>query len=140
MVQKAYADEEGGSSTIGGIVVDNLSGEDLKAVLNEAIMSWTSEPIIPAGGGTNLELNPTAIQYDVDATIATYESLSNKAWYEFWTSKRVVHLPLQVMPSETIKNDIASVANWDTDQTYELVMTQAAYLRSHEIEAAVSQT
>ncbi|MEK4228866.1 VanW family protein [Solibacillus sp. FSL H8-0538] len=138
LVQKAYADEEGNSSTIGGIVVDNLSTEDLKAVLNEAIKSWTNEPIILVGGGTNLELDPTTIQYDVDATIATYETLTNKAWYEFWTSKRIVHLPFQVMPSETIKNEIASVAIWDTDQTYELVMTQAAYLRSHEIEATVS--
>lgn len=134
LLQKAFASQQ---STIGGVEVEGLSSSELKETLNEAIVNWTSEPVIVVGGGATVQLNTTALDYDVDTTIATYESMTKKAWYEFWKSKRVVQLPLQLAPSDTIKNEIANVATWHTDSTYEKVMLQAAYLRSHEVEADV---
>lgn len=138
LVQKAYADEEGLSSTIGGIPVSELSNEDLKTTLSRAIEGWTSESMQLSGGGSTLLLDSTLIQYDLDTTIAMYESMTDKAWYKFWTSEKEVHLPIDVIPNDAIKNEIATVAIWDTEQTYDLVITQAAYLRSHEIEVAVA--
>lgn len=132
LLQKVFASQQ---STIGGVEVEGVSSSELKEVLNEAIMKWTSEPVIVIGGGSSLQLNTTALEYDVDSTIVTYESMTKKAWYEFWKSKRAVQLPLEIAPSDTIKNEIANVETWHTDSTYEKVMMQAAYLRSHEVEA-----
>ncbi|WP_347790457.1 VanW family protein [Solibacillus sp. CAU 1738] len=137
-MNKAYADDASNRSTIGGISVDKLSLEELKVILNDAIINWTSEPIIVSGGGSSLKINPTALQFDVEATIATYESMTKKDWFAFWESKRVVHLPLELAPSDSIKKEIESIAMWHTDSTYDKVFAQAAYLGSHEVEADVA--
>ena len=138
MVDKVYADDEITGSTIGGIAVNRLSSEELREVLNDAIARWTSEPIIINGGGSTMKINATAFHYDVDSTLALYESMIKKDWYAFWETKDTVHIPLEIKPNDSIKKELANISIWHTDSTYDKVMMQAANLASHEIEADVT--
>lgn len=133
----SYANSENGQSTIGGIVVDGLKSESMKAKVQEAINQWTSEPITVSGAGVTINLQAAAIQFDIDGTMATYEQMTKRSWLTFWKSKRVVQLPLQIADSELLKVEIEKVKVWETDSTYKKVLAQAANLASHEIEADV---
>ncbi|MEC1179248.1 VanW family protein [Metasolibacillus meyeri] len=133
----SYANSENGQSTIGGIVVDGLKSEGMKAKIQEAVNQWTSEPITVSGAGAIINLQAAAIQFDIDGTIATYEQMTKRSWLTFWKSKRVVQLPLQIADSELLKVEIEKVKVWETDSTYKKVLAQAANLASHEIEADV---
>lgn len=138
LLEKAYADNEALGSTIGGIAVDNISSEELRKVLTDEINRWTSEPLVITGGGTTLKINTSAIHFDIDATVTTYESMTKKNWYAFWKSKKAVQIPLEIVPSDSLMKEISNIAIWQTDSTYNKVIQQAAYLGSHEIEADVS--
>lgn len=135
--QPALAQGEDQQSTIAGIVVEDLKGDELKQALTEAVNQWASEPLIVSGGGSSLSLNTSIIQFDIDGTISTYESMTKKAWYAFWTSDKVVHLPLQTIDSDMLKNEISNISTWNTEETYSKVMTLASYLRTDEVEAVV---
>ena len=135
--QPTLAQGDADQSTIAGITVEGLSGDELNQALTEAINQWTNEPLIISGEGSTLSLNRVAIQFDIDGTISAYESMSKKAWYTFWEDDKVVHLPLQTIDSEMLKNEIAQISTWDTDETYAKVMTLASYLRTDEVEAVI---
>ncbi len=136
LIHKAYAEQTG--STIAGISVEELSKDEIRDALQQEIASWTSEQLKVDGGGSAVTLNPTLLQFDIDSTIATYEMMTKKPWYAFWKKERTVNLPLEVAPNEAIKNELVKVANWDMDDTYERIMLQAAFLKSHEVEAKVT--
>lgn len=135
--QSAMAEGEGKGSTIGGVEIGNLKGQDLKDALTEAVNKWTSQPMIVSGGGSTLTINTISFEFNIDATIEAYEKNYRKAWYEFWDAGTVVHLPLQVSLNESVKNEIDKVATWDQDKTYDKVLVHASYLKSAEIEAEV---
>ncbi len=135
--QPALAQGEDEQSTIAGIVVEGLKGDELKHALTEAVNEWTNQPLIVSGGGSSLSLNASIISFDIDGTISTYESMTKNAWYAFWTSDKVVHLPLETVDSEMLKNEIANVSTWNMEETYSKVMTIASYLRTDEVEAVV---
>ncbi|WP_431029587.1 VanW family protein [Lysinibacillus sp. LZ02] len=136
--QPALAKGDETQSTIAGIEVGDLKDDELKEVLSEAIKQWTNEPGIVSGGGSSLSLNRATIAFDIDSTIATYESLVKKDWYAFWQSDRIVHLPINTLDSQVLKDEIAKVATWETDETYARVMTAAGYLKTEPVEAVVA--
>lgn len=135
LVQKVYAGQTG--ATIAGISVEELSEEEIRNTLQQEITNWTSEQMLVIGGGAELALNPSQFQFDIDSTMNTYEMMTKKPWYAFWKEKSTVTLPLELAPSEAIRNELATVAIWDTENTYERVMLHAAYLESQEVEAEV---
>ncbi len=139
MHSTAYADNNN-ASTIGGVEVNGLSKEELKIALAEAIASWTAEPLQVTGGGATLELDAAKLQYDIDATIAYYETSTAKPWYAFWQSENVVHLPINIVPNEEIRKNIDTISIWDTEQTYNSILVQASYLKEHTVEAVMSTT
>ena len=135
--QPALAQGEDEQSTIAGITVEGLKGDELKQALTEAVNEWTNELLIVSGGGSTLSLNASIISFNIDETISTYESMTKKAWYAFWASDKVVHLPLETVNSEMLKNEIANISTWNTEETYSKVMKTASYLRTDEVEAVV---
>ena len=135
--QPALAQGEDEQSTIAGIAVEGLKGDELKQALTEAVNEWTNEPLIISGGGSTLSLNASIISFDIDATISTYESMTKKVWYAFWASDKIVHLPLETVNSEMLKNEIATISTWHTEETYSKVISMVAYLRTGEVEAVI---
>lgn len=135
--QKAYAKQSG--SSIAGIPVDGRSNEEIREDLQKAIDQWSSEKIIIRGEETTIEIDPSMLQFNIEATIHTYETMTGKPWYAFWQSKRTVDLPLEMKASEKLKEALSVKQNWDTDATSQRVLTQASYLKSHEVEAEVTQ-
>ncbi|MFF5993504.1 VanW family protein [Lysinibacillus sp. KU-BSD001] len=136
--QPALAKGDETQSTIAGIEVGDLKDDELKDVLSEAINQWTKETGIVSGGGSSLSLNRATIAFDIDSTIATYKSLVKKDWYAFWQSDRIVHLPINTLDSQVLKDEIAKMATWETDETYARVMTAAGYLKTEPVEAVVA--
>lgn len=127
-----------GSTTIGGLEVGNLEGEELKEALKNAVNDWYSQNLIVAGGGNSIEVSSSSFQFDIESTVNSYEENYRKPWYAFWGDETVVHLPLNILPSEIVKNEISNVSAWDTDLTYEKVQLNASYLKTDEIEAVVN--
>ncbi len=135
--QSAMAEGDAKGSTIGGVEVGDLKGQELKDALTEAVNTWSSQPVIVSDGGSTLTLNSASFQFDIDGTVEEYEKNYRKSWYEFWDKGSVVHLPLQVSPSESVKNEIDKMATWDSDKTYDKVTVNASYLKKGEIEAEI---
>lgn len=135
VVQKVYAGQTG--STIAGISVEALSEEEIRNTLQQEIAHWTSEQMIVVGGGAELALNTSQFQFDIDSTMNLYQTMTKKPWYAFWKDEPTVNLPLELAPNEVINNELAAVAIWDTENTYDRVMQHAANLNMNEVEAEV---
>lgn len=136
----ALANSEPQGSTIGGMKVGNLKGEDLKSTLTVAVNDWYVQNLTVSGGGSSIEVSPSTFQFDIESTVNQYEENYRKPWYAFWKSDKTVHLPLTVFPSDIVKEEIASVSTWDTDATYSNVELAASYLKTEEVEAVVIDT
>lgn len=138
---KASADgKRANGSTIGGVNVSGLKDDEIKEVLENAILEWKSEPIIIQGGGAELTINPEEIQFDIERSIKNYRNLTDKPFFLFWTSDRKVQIPIYIAESDVVKSQISNISIWDTEETYNQVVMQASYLKSHEIEAIVTDT
>lgn len=127
------------SSTIGGISVGDLNEEEIRIVLSKGISDWQSKSIVVVGSETSIQIDPTQIQFDIDESIKQYMAQTDKSWLVFWQKKPVIHIPLVVLPNNQVKEQIAAQPIWETDATYSNLMTNAAYLRSQEVNAVVSQ-
>lgn len=124
-------------STIGGVEIGELKGEDLQAALKNAADNWRAQNLTVYGGEEFRDISSDTFQFDIEGTVNDYEQNYNKPWYAFWKSEPIVHLPLTVIPNEIVKNEISTVPSWDTELTYALVEQQASYLKTNEIEAVV---
>lgn len=125
-------------STIAGVEVSGLKNEEIQKVVMDAIQSWKGEPVTIYGGGMELSIDANELQYNVDSTIAQYEMLTDKPWYDFWSKEKIVHLPLEVTISEDAMNTIENVSIWDSEETINRLLGQASYLKEHNIEAEVT--
>lgn len=133
----ASADNNSVGSTIGGVETGDLKGEELKALLTNAVNDWYTHNLTVTGGGTSVEVSSSTFQFDIENTVANYENQVHKSWYAFWKDTPTVNLPLVVFPSEIVKNEISNVSSWDTDATYSSVELNAAYLKTAPVEAVV---
>lgn len=127
-----------GSTTIGGVEVGNLKGDELKKTLNNVVNDWYSQNLIVSGGGNSIEVSSSSFQFDIESTVNSYEENYRNPWYAFWRDETTVHLPLNILPSEIVKNEISTVSAWEPDLTYEKVQLNASYLKTDEIEAVVN--
>src|SRR5690606_9158937 len=100
----ASADNNAVGSTIGGIETGDLKGEELKALLTNAVNDWHTQNLTVTGGGTSIEVSSSTFQFDIESTVANYENQVQKSWFAFWKDTPIVHLPLIVFPSEIVKN------------------------------------
>lgn len=136
----ALANGENQGSTIGGMEVGNLKGDDLKSALTNKVNDWYAQNLTVSGGGSSIEVSSSTFQFDIESTVNQYEENYRKPWYAFWKSNTTVHLPLAVFQSEVVKDEIASVSTWDTDATYSNIELAASYLKTDEVEAVVIDT
>lgn len=135
----ASADSDSQGSTIGGIEIGNLKGEELKTEIANAVNDWYAQPTIITDGGKSIQVSTSTFQFDIDGTVKYYEENYKKPWYAFWANDTTVHLPLNVQPSEIVKNEISNISSWNTEATYERVVLNASYLRSSEVDAVVEE-
>lgn len=133
----AFADDAGNGSTIAGVNVNGLDQKEIENVLTDAVDKWTKEDIKVIGGGIEILVDPSKLQFDIQATISEYRTLVDKPWYAFWESERIVHIPLKVSASEEIKNEVAMITAWETDETYNQLISQVSFLMDHVVEAKV---
>ncbi|CAM5182982.1 Vancomycin resistance protein YoaR OS=Ureibacillus acetophenoni OX=614649 GN=SAMN05877842_10479 PE=4 SV=1 [Ureibacillus acetophenoni] len=136
-IMRVFADDKSNGSTIAGVNVEGLDQKEIENVLLEAINTWLQEDITVTGGGIELTIDPSKLQYDIPSTINEFETLSKKPWYAFWESERVIHIPLKLEDNLDIKNEVATVGAWETDETYNQIMSQALFLMDHTVEAKV---
>ena len=133
ILKTAWADESDNGSTIAGVNVSGLDEEEMKEALQQAIDLWVSESITVSDGVSEVQVDPSQFEFDLEGTIDQYEMSVDKPWFAFWASDRVVHLPLQVIVPDELKNTISTVPSWDAEATLNSVATQASFLKEHEI-------
>jgi len=129
-----------GGSTIGGISVKGLEDEDIEATIQEAINSWKETPISVKGAGVNTTIDPALFSFDVASSVAEYHNLTDKSWYSFWQSKKAVHLPLHVSVDDEMKAQLEGTGVWEVEPTMNEIISDASYLKNHEIVAKVADT
>lgn len=138
---KAFANgKPSKGSTIGGVSVSGMNDEEIKEALEKAIQEWGTEPILIQGAGIELAIDAQELPFDLDRTIQTYRNLTRKPFFLFWTSDKVVHIPIEISESQSIKDQISNIAIWDAEETYHEIVMQASYLKSHKVKAAVADT
>ena len=126
------------SSTIAGIEVGDMNRKELEVALTNTVNDWYTHNFIVSGGGSSIEVSSSTFQFDIKSTINSYEENYRKPWYKFWSGEKTVHLPLNILPNEVVKNEISNISIWDTDSTYEKVLLNASYLKKEEVEAIVT--
>lgn len=136
---KVFADEkQANGSTIGGVAVSGLNDREIKDVLEKRINEWRSEPVMISGGGEEIRIDSQDIQFDIESSIKNYRNLVDQPFYLFWKSEKVVHIPIHIKENADLKEQISYITSWDSEETYQRVITQASYLKSHEVEAKVT--
>ena len=135
--EKAYASD---SSTIAGVSVGSLSEDEIRTTLSDAIANWSQNPPQIEGGGASLTIDPAVIEFDIDATLAIYDSLTSKAWYAVWESKNPVHIPIEVKGLDALKNEIENMGAWNVEETFALALQHITNLKSEPVEAIVQDT
>ena len=135
--EKAYAND---GSTIAGVSVGTLSEDEIRSVLTNAIADWSQNPPQIEGGGSTLTVDPSAFQFDIDATLSMYNSLTDKAWYAFWENKSAVHIPLEITATESLKANIEAIGSWNVESTLSTAVSALSFLKSEPIEATVVDT
>ncbi|KGR79648.1 VanW family protein [Ureibacillus manganicus] len=138
-IMRVFADDESNGSTIAGVNVNGLDPEEIESVLQDAVNVWMQEDIKVIGGEIGLIVDSSKLQFDIPSTITEFQTLVKKPWYAFWDNERVIHIPLKVAENEEIKNEVAKVAAWDTDETYNQLISQVSFLMDHKVEAKVKQ-
>lgn len=136
--KKVSAQDNTAKSTIAGIVVTDLEGDDLTKKVQTAVSEWSSSPVVLSGGGNQVVIDAALFTFDVQGTIATYEQQVEKPWYAFWEKTRTVQLPLIVTADPQVKTMIDNILLWKADETYQHVLSQVAYLKGHEMQATVT--
>lgn len=131
------ADEK--QSTIASIAVEGMNRNEMNEALQEQIRNWTAQKMTIAGAGETISLDASTIQFDISDSIDRYEMLTYKPWYVFWKKKPLAQIPITILLSEEVSRQIAQVPQWNHNETSNNVIAQAAYLKSHEVEAVVSE-
>jgi len=134
----AYADKPNAGSTIAGVNVSGLDKDEMTEVLQQAVNKWVSEEIVVSDGEGEVLIDPSQFNFDINATIAQYETTVDKPWYAFWESDRIVHLPLIITIPEEVTTKITEVSGWDKEETLNAISTQTSHLKEHEIKAVVN--
>lgn len=134
-----FAKEGPGSSTIGGIEINDVKTSDLATTLQNAISKWQGEEIEIVSEGISKTIDPKQFVFDTSAAIAQYEMLTKKPWYAFWQKEKIVHIPIPVTVNETITQQIDEAGVWDTDKTLQKLILQASYLKEHKVEAVINE-
>ena len=60
-------------STIGGVEVGELKGDELKAAITNAVNEWYTQPIIVTDGRKSIQISSNTFQFDIDGTLKYYE-------------------------------------------------------------------
>lgn len=134
-----FAKEGPGSSTIGGIEINDVKTSDLATTLQNAISEWQGEEIEIVSDGISKTIDPKQFVFDTSAAIAQYEMLTKKPWYAFWQKEKIVHIPIPVTVNEVITQQIDEAGIWDTDKTLQKLILQASYLKEHKVEAVINE-
>lgn len=134
-----FAKEGPGSSTIGGIEINDVKTSDLATTLQNAISKWQGEEIEIVSEGISKTIDPKQFVFDTSAAIAQYEMLTKKPWYAFWQKEKIVHIPIPVTVNEVITQQIDEAGIWDTDKTLQKLILQASYLKEHKVEAVINE-
>ena len=135
---QVLAKEQLKGSTIAGIEVNDLSGNQLEQTLQTAVAQWTAEPIVVVGSGQTVTIDNQLMTFDIQATIDAYEAQVVKPWYAFWEEQPTVQLPLVVLGDEQIKTQLSAIGLWNVDETYAHIISQAAYLQDHKVQAVLA--
>jgi len=134
-----FAKEGPGSSTIGGIEINDVKTSDLATTLQNAISEWQGAEMEVVSEGISKTIDPKQFVFDTSAAIAQYEMLTKKPWYAFWQKEKIVHIPIPVTVNEVITQQIDEAGIWDTDKTLQKLILQASYLKEHKVEAVINE-
>jgi len=127
-------------STIGGISVKDLEGDDIEYALQEAINIWRDAPVSVEGANITISLDPKLFVFDVESSIAEYHSLTDKSWLAFWKQEQAIHIPLHVEVDDQVKKQLESIGVWEVEKTLNTIITEVSNLKTHEVAATVADT
>ena len=100
----AYATSNG--STIGTVIVDELSDKEIRRNLNTAIEDWKSEGIYVTVGSKKILLSGDDFLFNIDNSIKKFKEHSEKPWYAFWQDSPTVDERLDVRASKSLMKKI----------------------------------
>ena len=133
-----FAKGEIEGSTIGGIEIEDIKISSLESTLQSAVTDWQETEMEVSGGESVTTIDSKQITFDIEASIAQFESQTKKPWYAFWKTEKIVHIPIPVTIGDSVTQKIESIAVWEVDKTLSNIAMQASYLRNHEVEAVIN--
>ncbi|WP_299510792.1 VanW family protein [uncultured Rummeliibacillus sp.] len=132
----AYATSNG--STIGTVIVDELSDKEIKRQLNAAIEDWESEEIYVTVGSKKIILSGDDFLFNIDKSIRKFKQHTEKPWYAFWQDSPTVDEPLDVRASASLMKKIKSETNLHNLEIKSQVLEAASYLKKSPINIKVN--
>lgn len=116
-------------SSIGSVVVEDLSDSEVKKQLNRSINKWKNSELSVLVGGEKVILEAEDFQFDIDESISTYKKRTAKPWYAFWEKKPIVHEPLQVNATDSLVEKIREHTKQNSEEIVSHILEAASYLK-----------
>lgn len=117
------------SSSIGSVVVEDLSDSEVKKQLNRSINKWKNSELSILIGEEKVNLEEEDFQFDIDESISTYKKRTAKPWYAFWRKTPIVHELLQVSATDSLVEKISEHTKQNSDEIASQILEAASYLR-----------
>ncbi|MCM3316877.1 VanW family protein [Rummeliibacillus stabekisii] len=116
-------------STIGSVIVEDLSDEDIKKQINQALEKWKNSKLSVSIAGQTVLLKAEDFQFHVDESISTYKNRTAKPWFAFWIKSPIVHEPLRVSATDSLVGKISELTKQNSDEIVSQVLEAASYLK-----------
>ncbi len=116
-------------STIGSVIVEDLSDEDIKKKINQALDKWKNSKLSVSIAGQTVLLKAEDFQFHVDESISTYKNRTAKPWFVFWIKTPIVHEPLRVSATDSLVEKISELTKQNSDEIVSQVLEAASYLK-----------
>ncbi|MFD1851892.1 G5 domain-containing protein [Oceanobacillus bengalensis] len=131
VVEAAGAVSQG--SSIGGVLLEDLSNDEAKMLLQEQVANWLAgEALIAESEHEIFEIPRTIFEFDIEASLASLNEKTKRSWSSFFLKKKNVQIPFIVNVKEM------DVLDWpehiDVENTLSSVSTIASNLGEESVE------
>ncbi|RLL47861.1 hypothetical protein D8M04_00860 [Oceanobacillus piezotolerans] len=120
------AGEISSGSSVGGVLLENLTIEEAKVLLQEKVTEWlTEEVLIAQNEYETLEIHRTAFEFDIDGSLELLEEEMKRTWSSFLLKPKNIQLPFLVEVNES------TIKNWPDHIDMEKTMEHARVIASN---------
>ena len=133
--QTVSAKGESESGTIAGIEIAGKKKLEIQSLLASEVMKWKEGDIVVQGTTATIVIPSDAIKFDIKKTVDYYISVTSKPWYNFWSGRKKIQIPIEVSLDESSDELLKDAPLFLVDETIAAIKDHAGFLRRGSVQA-----